>query len=56
VRPDETLDKSIEVIHGYELDGDLKEERVHLDGPTDYSINCPQEPKNIFVRMEVASD
>jgi len=56
VKPEEEPEQSIAVIHGYELDGELKESRFVLDGPTEYSIECPKEPKNIFIRMEMAGD
>jgi len=56
VKPDETLDESITVTHGYEVDGQLMEKRIRLDGPSEYSIDCLEEPKNVFIRMEVDSN
>ncbi|MGW8180738.1 MAG: hypothetical protein ACWGQW_18555, partial [bacterium] len=55
VRPNEVLEESITVTHGYEVDGKLIEKRIRLDGPREYSIDCIEEPKNVFIRMEVDS-
>jgi hypothetical protein len=52
----ETLVETLKVTHGYEVDGILKEERVLLDEPKEYTIECSGEPNNVFIRMEVPSD
>jgi hypothetical protein len=53
VRPSETPDEAVTVIHGFEIDGELHEKRLLLDGPSEYTIECSKEPRNVFIRMEV---
>ena len=43
----------VEVIHGYEIDGDLHEATFSFTEETDYEIDCPSEPENRFIRFAV---
>jgi len=43
----------VEVTHGYELDGDLREETFSFTEAANYEIDCPSEPENRFIRFAV---
>ncbi len=44
------------ITHGYQIDNELHQETVQLDGPADYTIQCDGEPENVFVRIGVPAD
>ena len=41
------------VTHTYRIDGQLKETQKRLAGPGTYTIDCPTEPQNVAVKLEV---
>jgi hypothetical protein len=43
------------VTHGYEMGGKFHERRFEFDGPAQYEIECPDTPKDMFIRFEVPS-
>jgi len=43
------------VTHGFKMGGQLQERRFVLDRPTEYTLECPEEPEDVFIRMEVPS-
>jgi hypothetical protein len=53
--PKNTPKTNIRVEHGLKINGQLKTELVELDGPQGYSINCADEPENIFIKLSVPS-
>jgi hypothetical protein len=56
LQPGETPAQGLIVTHGFNMEGRLHEERFVLDRPTEYTFECPQEPEDVFIRMEVPSD
>jgi hypothetical protein len=55
IKPGEVPGKELAVTHGYEIDGELIEETVLLEGSRDYIIDCRAEPRNVYIKMEVPS-
>ena len=55
VQPGETPDSGLIVTHGFKMGGQLQERRFVLDRPTEYTLECPEEPEDVFIRMEVPS-
>jgi len=56
LQPGERPAQGIVVTHGFKMEGQWHEKRFALDGPGEYTLDCPQEPENVFIRMEVPSD
>lgn len=56
IRPDEKPDTAVVVTHAYKLDGKVVERRFSFAKPTEYTIECPGEPEDVSVRLEVPSD
>jgi hypothetical protein len=56
LKPNESPDQNVIVTHGFRMGGELHERRFAFDKPTDYSIKCPQDPEDVFIRLEVPSD
>ncbi len=56
IKPGEVPERSVIVTHGYRMAGKLVEKKIHLKGPCTYTVNCPQEPENLFIRLSVPSD
>ena len=54
--PGEEPDQGIVVTHGFKMGGELYEKRFVLEGPTEYTVECPQTPENVFIRMEAPGD
>ena len=49
LKPDESPSQSVAVTHGFRTGGELHERRFTFDEPTDYSIECPEEPEDVFI-------
>jgi hypothetical protein len=48
--------RSIAVTHGFESDGQLVKRRFKFDKPTEYTIDCKQSPRNVFIELAVPGD
>jgi hypothetical protein len=51
--PNRTSDNHIKITHTYRLDGQLNQTHKSLTGPTTYTIQCPTEPENVSVTLEI---
>ena len=49
--PDKPIQKFIQVVHAYTVDGELIQREISLDQPQDYTLNCEDEPQNEFIRI-----
>ncbi|MFC1716396.1 hypothetical protein ACFL6S_22180 [Candidatus Poribacteria bacterium] len=56
LEPGEDPGKNTIVTHGFRMGGKLHEERFEFDGPGDYSIDCPETPEDMLIKLEVPSD
>lgn len=48
--------QSVTITHGFRMGDKIHEREFAFDKPSDYSIECPQEPEDIFIRLEIPSD
>jgi hypothetical protein len=55
-RPEEKADTAVVVTHTFKMDGKVVEKKVVLDKPKAYTIDCPSEPQDVSVKLEVPSD
>ncbi len=53
VQPDEKPDTAIVVTHAFKMDGKVQEKRFTLDKPKGYTIDCPSDPEDISIKLEV---
>jgi hypothetical protein len=53
--PKQTPQNQVRIVHGYEVDGQLRADTIDLDGPGGYTIECNSEPENVFVEISVPS-
>ncbi len=56
IQPEEKPATGVVVTHTYKLAGKTVAKKVALDGPKDYTIDCPSKPENVSIRLEVPSD
>ncbi len=56
VRPDEKPGMAVVVTHTFKMDGKVVEKTVTLDKPKPYTIECPSQPENVSIKLEVPSD
>lgn len=56
IKSDEKPDQRVIVTHGFIMDGALQERRFYFDSPTEYVIDCPTEPEDVFIKLEVPSE
>ena len=53
VRPEEKADTAVVVTHTFKMDGKVVEKKVVLDKPKPYTIDCPSEPQDVSIKVEV---
>ncbi len=51
--PDRTLESDVKIVHEYRIGGQLKTTEKRLTGPAAYTVDCPAEPQNVSVKIEV---
>jgi hypothetical protein len=56
VAPDTTVDDPVTVTHAFRMDGKTEIREFRLDRPQRYTIDCPSEPEDVFIRLAVPSD
>lgn len=56
LKPGEKPDQGIIVTHCFRVNGDLYEKRIVLEKPCEYTIDCPDDPEDVFIKLEVPSD
>lgn len=56
LQPGEVPEQSLRVTHGFKMGGQLYEKHFSFDRSTEYTLECPEEPEDVFIRMEVPSD
>ena len=56
LRPDAKPDNRVVVTHGFKMDGKLQERSFTFDSATDYVIECPSTPEDVFVKLAVPGD
>ncbi len=56
IRPAEKPDTAVVVTHTFKMDGKVVEKKVVLDKPKAYTIDCPSEPQDVSIKLEVPSD
>jgi len=56
LRQGEKPDNSVVVTHCFKMNGRTEERRFTFDKPTDYVIDCPAAPEDVFIKLEVPSD
>ncbi len=49
--PENGAGRSVELTHGYKLDGELVEKKFTFDGQEEYLVECPAEPENVYLDM-----
>jgi hypothetical protein len=49
--PRDAVGQGVELTHGYKLGDKLVEKKITFDGAGEYSINCPQEPENVYLDL-----
>jgi hypothetical protein len=55
LKPARSPKTGLEITHGYRIDGVLREQRVPMAGPGDYTIQVDGTPQNVFIRMATPS-
>lgn len=55
LKPGSAAADTMAVTHAYEMGGKLHERRFEFDGPGKYEIECPDTPRDRFIRFEVPS-
>lgn len=55
VIPERPPQTQIRITHGYQVDGQFRQETIDLDGPATYTIRCDEEPENVFIKVGVPS-
>ncbi|MEK7400528.1 MAG: hypothetical protein AAB116_26590, partial [Candidatus Poribacteria bacterium] len=53
VKDDDKTNQRIVVTHGFIMDGVAQEKRFSFDSPTEYIVDCPTEPEDVFIKLEV---
>ncbi|MHC4740587.1 MAG: hypothetical protein ACYS8Z_01670 [Planctomycetota bacterium] len=53
--PDRSVSKAVRIVHGYLMNGKMYRRDIELDEPTDYTIECFEEPEDLFIRIGVPS-
>jgi hypothetical protein len=56
VKPDQKPDSGIVVTHTYKLDGQVVQKKMVLDKPQPYTIECPTEPQDVSIVLQVPGD
>ncbi len=56
VRPGFARDDRVTVTHSFKVNGKTVNRKFTFDRPQRYTIDCPAEPEDEFVRLEVPSD
>jgi hypothetical protein len=56
IKPSETNDDAVTVTHSFKLDGKTVMRKFTFDKPQHYTIDCPSEPEDVFIKLEVPSD
>ncbi|MEK7993481.1 MAG: hypothetical protein AAB403_06710, partial [Planctomycetota bacterium] len=51
--PNRTPDGPMKIVHTYRISDQLKTAEKRLTGPAAYTLDCPAEPENVSVRIEV---
>lgn len=49
------MGKVVRVVHGYRIGDELHRKEIDLAGPTGYTIECDDEPENVFIEIGVPS-
>ena len=52
---DRPMGKAVRVVHGYRIGEKLYRKEIDLAGPTAYTIECDNEPENVFIEIGVPS-
>jgi len=56
IKPGEDSDYSVTATHGFSMGGKLHEKSFVFEKPGDYTIDCPDDPEDVFIKLEVPSD
>jgi len=56
IKPGGSPDRGVIVTHGFKMGDKLHEKRFMFDEPSEYTIDCPETPRDVFIRLEVPSD
>jgi hypothetical protein len=51
--PNHAAKSSMNIVHAYRIDGELKTTEKRLSGPAAYTVVCSAEPENVSVKLEV---
>ena len=52
---DKPMGKAVRIVHGYRIGDELHRKRIDLVGPAAYTIECDDEPENVFIEISVPS-
>lgn len=52
---DRPTDNAVRVVHGYRIGGKLHRKEIDLAAPAAYTIQCEDEPENVFIEIGVPS-
>jgi len=52
---DRPMSKAVRVVHGYRIGGKLYRKEINLAGPAAYTVQCDDEPENVFIEIGVPS-
>jgi hypothetical protein len=51
--PRQVPQEHLRIVHGYRVNGKLMSTERAVTGPASYTLECPGEPENVYLRMEV---
>ncbi|MBN2271497.1 MAG: hypothetical protein JXN61_12840, partial [Sedimentisphaerales bacterium] len=52
---DKPMGKAVRIVHGYRMGGKLHRKEIDLTGPAAYTVQCDDEPENVFIEIAVRS-
>jgi len=56
LKPEEQAASGVVVTHAFTMNGTRHEKRFAFEKPTDYTIDCPAVPEDVFIRLEAPGD
>lgn len=53
--PNRPTTRAVRILHAYRMNGKIYRRDIELNEPNDYTIDCTDDPENIFIRIVVPS-
>jgi hypothetical protein len=54
--PKQPSKTNLQIVHGFNINGQLQTKTKNMDRPDNYTIECDSKPENIFIEMAVLSE